>query len=72
MGEEKIKRMKFLGKEMKSKLDFVLSTAGDGFETYKEQGLIRFTREITFNEIIQLAQLITLLDISEKLDKLNK
>jgi len=59
-------RMKFLGDEMKSKLDFVLDSANDAFETFKEKGNIS-TSKPTIDTILQLAQLITLLEVNEKL-----
>lgn len=63
--------MKFLGEEMKSKLDFVLNIADDAIKTFHEDGNIN-TSETAIDTILQLAQLITLLEIKEKLDKLNK
>ncbi|KKM87103.1 hypothetical protein LCGC14_1272400 [marine sediment metagenome] len=49
-------------------LDIALSVADEVIKTYKEEGKTWSWS----NNIIQVAQLITLLDIIEKLDKLIK
>jgi len=73
MPNEKTIRMKFLGKGIKESLDLALRMSDDAIKTYREEHNISLNDEkIPFDIILQLAQLITLLEINSKLDKLNK